>query len=152
MIQRPGGSTSSIFKVVPGSEVEANEGGGRIEVVERDRRWIHGRVLDPDTKRPTPVRLAFRSKEGRYIPPYGHRTEINDGWFQDYGADVKLMDTSFAYVDGTFQVELPPGEVYLEMTKGFEYQAVRRKLEIQPGQRELTWRFPASPTCAPKAG
>ena len=42
---------------------------------------------------PTPVRLALRSKEGRYIPPYGHRTEINDGWFQDYGADVKLMDT-----------------------------------------------------------
>ena len=79
------------------------------------------------------MRLAFRSKEGRYIPPYGHRTEINDGWFQDYGADVKLMDTSFAYVDGTFQVELPPGEVYLEMTKGFEHQAVRRKIEIQAG-------------------
>jgi len=131
-----------LARVVPGGEVEANEGGGRIEVVERDRRWIHGRVLDPDTKRPTAVRLAFRSKEGRYIPPYGHRTEINDGWFQDYGADVKLMDTSFAYVDGTFQVELPPGEVYLEMTKGFEYQAVRRKLEIQPGQRELTVEIP----------
>ena len=103
-----------------------------------DRRWVHCRVLDPESKRPTPVRLAFRSKEGRYIPPYGHRTEINDGWFQDYGADVKLMDTSFAYVDGTFQVELPPGEVYLEMTKGFEHQAVRQKIEIQPGQRELT--------------
>ena len=124
--------------VVPGSELEANEGGGRMEVIEHERRWIHCRILDSETKRPTPVRMAFRSKEGRYIPPYGHRTEINDGWFQDYGADVKLMDTPFAYVDGTLQVELPTGEVYLEMTKGFEYQAVRRKLEIQPGQRELT--------------
>jgi hypothetical protein len=47
------------------------------------------------------------------------------------------MDTSFAYVDGTFQVELPVGEVYLEMTKGFEYQAVRKKLKIEPNQREL---------------
>ena len=83
------------------------------------------------------MRLAFRSREGRYIPPYGHRTEINDGWFQDYGADVKLMDTSFAYVDGTFQVELPVGEIYLEMTKGFEFQPVRKKLDIEPGQREL---------------
>ena len=52
------------------------------------------------------------------------------------------MDTSFAYVDGTFMVDLPPGEVYLEMTKGFEYQAVRQKLEIKPGQRELTLEIP----------
>ena len=131
-----------LSKVVPGSELPATEGGGSIEIVEQGRRWVHFRVIDPDTKRPTPVRLAMRSKEGRYIPPYGHRAEINDEWFQDYGADVKLMDTSFAYVDGTFQVELPPGEVYLEMTKGFEYQAVRQKIEIQPGQREVTLEIP----------
>jgi len=131
-----------LARVVPGSELEAAEGGGRIEIVEHGRRWLHCRVLDSESMRPTPVRLAFRSKEGRYIPPYGHRTEINDGWFQDYGADVKMMDTSFAYVDGTFQIELPPGEVYVEMTKGFEHQAVRRKIEIQPGQRELTLEIP----------
>src|SRR4029077_15127326 len=44
---------------------------------------------------------------------------------------------SFAYVDGAFQVELPVGDVYLEMTKGFEYEAVRKKLEIKPDQQEL---------------
>jgi len=30
---------------------------------------------------------------------------------QDYGADLMMMDTPFAYVDGTFQVELPVGEL-----------------------------------------
>ena len=104
--------------------------------------WLHGRVVDAATQRTTPVRLAFRSKEGRYIPPYGHRTEVNDAWFQDYGADVKVMDTPFAYVDGTFQVELPAGEVYVELTKGFEYQAVRQKITIQPQQRELMLEIP----------
>ncbi len=111
--------------------------GTSIDVLEREKVWLHGQVLDATTRRPTPVRLAFRSKEGRYIPPYGHRTEVNAGWFQDYGADVKLADSSFAIVDGTFQVELPVGEVYLEMSKGFEYQAVRKKLNIAPGQRDL---------------
>lgn len=134
--------TFDLSQVVPGSELAATEGGGSIEIVDHGRQWVHFRVVDSESKRPTPVRLAFRSKEGRYIPPYGHRTEINDGWFQDYGADVKLMDSSFAYVDGTFQVELPPGEFYLEMTKGFEHQAVRRKLEIQAGQREMTVEIP----------
>jgi hypothetical protein len=109
----------------------------RIEILESQKVWLHGQVIDRATGRPTPVRLAFRSTGGRYIPPYGHRAEINDSWFQDYGADVKVMDSSFAYVDGTFQVELPVGEVYLEMTKGFEYEAVRRRLEIRADQREL---------------
>ena len=99
-------------------------------------------MLDGVTRRPTPVRLAFRSKEGRYIPPHGHRTEINSGWFQDYGADLKLRDSSFAYVDGTFQVDLPVGEVYVEMSKGFEYEPLRKRLTIDPGQRELELEIP----------
>ena len=111
--------------------------GPRLEILDPERVWLHGQVVDSASQRPTPIRLAFRSPQGRYIPPYGHRTDINDGWFQDYGADVKLMDASFAYLDGTFQVELPVGDVYLEMTKGFEYAPVRRRLQIQPGQREL---------------
>ena len=102
---------------------------------------MHGRMVDDSTGRPTPVRMAFRSNDGRYMPPYGHRTEINSAWFQDYGADVRLGDVSFAYVDGTFQVELPVGEVYVEMSKGFEYEVVRKRLEIAPGQRELELRM-----------
>ncbi len=124
-------------KVVAGSELAGTPAGPRIEILERQKVLLHGQVLDAATHRPTPVRLAFRSKEGRYIPPYGHRTEVNDGFFQDYGADVKLMDTPFAYVDGTFQVELPVGDVYVEITKGFEYEAVRRRVKIEPGQREI---------------
>ncbi len=124
-------------QVMAGKELEARPAGAWIEILQSEKVWLHGQVIDRTTGRPTPVRLAFRSKEGRYIPPYGHRTEINEGWFQDYGADLKLMDTSFAYVDGSFQVELPVGEVYLEMTKGFEYEAVRKRLSIEPGQREL---------------
>ena len=131
-----------LSQVVPEREMPAAEGGGSIQIIDPGRQWMHCRVLDAESKQPTPVRLAFRSKNGRYIPPYGHRTEINDQWFQDYGADVKLMDTSFAYVDGTFQIELPPGEAYVEMTKGFEHQAVRQKVEIHPGQRELTLEIP----------
>jgi hypothetical protein len=124
-------------QVVAGKELEARPPGPKVEVIETEKVWLHGQAVESATGRPTPVRLAFRSKDGRYIPPYGHRTEINDSWFQDYGADLKLMDSSFAYVDGTFQVELPVGDVYLEMTKGFEYEPVRKKLDIQSKQTKL---------------
>jgi hypothetical protein len=124
-------------QAVLGKELEARPAGPRVEILERDKVWLHGQVADSASGQPTPVRLAFRSKQGRYIPPYGHRQEINTGTFQDYGADLKLKDTSFAYVDGTFQVELPVGDVYVELAKGFEYQSSRQKLHIDPRQREL---------------
>lgn len=112
-------------------------GQARIEVLEREKTWIRGRVIDESTGRPTAARLSFRSRDGRYIPPYGHRAEVNANWFQDYGADVQIQSTPYAYVDGSFQIELPAGDVYVEVAKGFEYEPVRKKLTIQPGQREL---------------
>jgi len=131
-----------LTRATPGQEIEARQGSSRIEVLEHEKTWVHGRIVDESTGKPSPVRLAFRSKHGRYIPPYGHRTEINGGWFQDYGADLLLGDSSFAYVDGTFQAELPVGELYVELSKGFEYKAVRERLTIAPGQRELEIRIP----------
>jgi hypothetical protein len=128
-------------KAVAGQELAALPIGPRIQLLEPHKTWLRARVVDAATGRPTPVRLAFHSQHGRYIPPYGHRAEINAGWFQDYGADVKLRDSSFAYVDGTFQVELPVGEVYVEIAKGFEYEPIRKKLAIEPGQRELELRI-----------
>jgi hypothetical protein len=123
-------------RLEPGRVLEARSGGAHVEVVERERVFLHGRVLDAATRRETPARLAFRS-QGRYIPPYGHRSEVATGWFQDYGADVAVGDAQFAYVDGTFQVELPVGEVYVEVSKGFEYAPVRQRLAIEPTRREL---------------
>jgi hypothetical protein len=127
----------ALAQVQAGKEMPGTPAGSRIEVLETEKTWIHGKVTDAATGRPTPVRLAFYSRDGRYIPPYGHRTEVDAGTFKDWGADLKLGDSSYAYVDGTFQIELPVGDVYVEITKGFEYAPIRQKLSIQAGQREL---------------
>ena len=126
-----------LSRMAAGGSAEAELQGARVQVLEREKVWLHGQVVDSATGRPTPVRLAFRSKEGHYLPPYGHREDVNNGWFQDYGADLKLASGSFAYVDGTFQVELPVGEVEVEISKGFEYESVRRTMQVEPSQREL---------------
>ncbi len=116
---------------------EAAGGTVRVEIVDPQRAWVHVTVEDGATGRPVPSRVHFRDRHGRYLPPYGHRHEVNDNWFEDYGADLKLHGTSYAYVDGTFQVELPVGEVYVELFKGFEHRPLRRQLRIAPGQRSL---------------
>ena len=134
---------SVLGRDVPLGDVLANntasspDGQVRVELLTPRRAWLTCKVVDAATGRPTPARVHFRAPDGRYFPPYGHRHEVNDNWFEDYGADVKLGDTPYAYVDGTFRAELPIGEVFVEASKGFEYEPLRAKLHVEPGQSEL---------------
>jgi hypothetical protein len=109
----------------------------RVELLPPARTWVKGIVIDGSTDRPTPARVHIHAADGRYLPPYGHRREVNDRWFEDYGADLLLGSTPYAYVDGEFDITLPGGDVFVEVVKGFEYSPVRQRVHLLPGQREL---------------
>ena len=113
----------------------------RVEILSPRKTWVHATIQDATTGKPTAARIHFRSRDGVYLPPYGHRHQVNDNWFEDYGGDLLLGTTQYAYVDGQFQIELPVGETYVEICKGFEYRPVRARLDIQPHQRELHLRL-----------
>jgi hypothetical protein len=115
----------------------ARTGPGRLEVLGRDRQWMRVLVRDSSTGLPSPVRIHFCGPRGQYIAPYGHHAQVNPGWFMDYGADVTVAGRNYAYVDGEFTTDMPIGEVYVEICKGFEYAPVRRKVTIRPGQEVL---------------
>ena len=131
------GSDIEVGPLLESGEAVSNDGKVKARVLTSQRTWVHGRIIDSSTGKPTAARIHFRSPDGRYFPPYGHTHEVNDNWFEDYGADLLLGDTQYAYVDGTFQGELPVGDVYIEVSKGFEFEPIRQKLNIKPGQREL---------------
>jgi hypothetical protein len=131
------GRDVSLGDVLDGGTASSPDGQVRVELLTPRRAWLSCKIVDASTGQPTPARVHFRAPDGRYFPPYGHRHEVNDNWFEDYGADVKLGDTPYAYVDGAFRAELPVGEVYVEASKGFEYEPLRAKLRVEPGQTEL---------------
>ena len=111
--------------------------GGVLEVLGRHRQWMQISVTDASTGRPTPVRIHFSGPRGEYLAPYGHHSQINANWFEDYGADVVVGGRNYAYVPGTFTTDMPVGDVYVEICKGFEYEPIRRKITILPGQNHL---------------
>ncbi|MCY3762367.1 MAG: hypothetical protein OXH50_14035, partial [Gemmatimonadetes bacterium] len=116
-----------------------DQGRVRVELVSpRGNQWVHVQVVDGESGRPVGTRVHFRSPQGAYIAPHGHQADINTAWFEDVGGDCKVRGTPYAYIDGTCQIDLPVGEVYVEAVRGFEYRPLRRKLEIKPGQRHLT--------------
>ena len=102
------------------------------------RQWVHVRVNDAAAGRPVGCRIHFRSPHGAYFAPHGHQADVNTAWFEDMGGDCKVHGTPYAYIDGTCQVELPVGPVYVEVARGFEYVPLRKLVEVKPGQRNLT--------------
>jgi hypothetical protein len=115
----------------------ASDGGATLRVLGRERQWMQVRVVDGSTGRPTPVRIHFSGSRGEYIAPYGHHEQVTANWFEDYGADLSWSGRSYAYVPGEFTTDMPVGDVYVELCKGFEYAPVRRKVAIQRGQKTL---------------
>ncbi|MCE9614082.1 MAG: CehA/McbA family metallohydrolase [Lentisphaerae bacterium] len=115
-----------------------------IELVEHGKNWVHVTVVDDASGKPVPCRVHFRSPAGVPYQPHGHHNHVNsnhDTWHVDIGGDVRLGQITYAYIDGTCQGWLPRGEVLVDVARGFEYEPLRARVTIVPGQRALTLRL-----------
>lgn len=116
----------------------------RLEIVDRGRNWVHVTVLDDESGRPVPCRVHFRSPEGIPYQPHGHHDHLNsnlDTWHMDIGGDLRLGQITYAYIDGRCQGWLPRGDVIVDVARGFEYEPLRTRVRIEPGQTDLTLRL-----------
>ena len=59
---------------------------GRISIRAATGRRRPGRPSGSRRRRAHPARVRFVAADGRYLPPLGHREEINPGLFEDTGA------------------------------------------------------------------
>ncbi len=133
------GSSVALDSVRPDGHAWASPDGSiRIEALRAPDVVTRVRVVDGVTGQPTPARVHMRAADGRYIPPRGHRRDVNDAWFQDFAADLKMGGTPYAYVDGTFDVVLPVGEVDIEVVKGFEFRPERQRIAVDGTVTEHT--------------
>jgi len=88
--------------------------------------------------------VHFRSIEGVPYQPHGHHNQVNSNqgtWHIDVGGDVRLGQITYAYIDGTCQGWLPRGDVIVDVARGYEYEPLRTRVNIKPGQQELTLRL-----------
>ena len=148
---------SATLTLSRGEEVVGNARWGEIEaegkvetpratfqLLDRGKNWVRVRVLDDETGRPVPCRVHFRSPEGVPYQPYGHHNHLDrDPERMEVGrdGDLHLGQVPYAYIDGRCQGWLPRGEVIVDVARGFEYEPLRQKITIEPGQRELTLRL-----------
>ena len=88
------------------------------------------RILDAATGRPTPVRISLQDSKGTRIPAPKQAVAVRWGQMDGFEGDALQPDGAF-YVDGSFDVRLPPGVYTLTIGKGFEY--VRQVVNVEIG-------------------
>ena len=125
--------------VIPVSQVEADLTGfpKPVRSVPPATQRVNLKAVD-NSGRPVAVKLHIHGEAGEYLAPVDRHRIINGAWFEDYSVDF-LHDGlhSATYIPGETWVDLPLGNVYVEVSKGFEIRPVRTVIEVTPETTEI---------------
>ena len=84
------------------------------------------------------VRIHFHGADGEYLPPRGNHRKVNPYWFEDNYGEFVNQHNQYAYIHGECEIDLPLGEVFVEVTKGYEVKPLRTVLTVTPETATIT--------------
>jgi hypothetical protein len=131
------------------SELEAGTATGRLAAVPPATQRVRIRVREKASGKPVPVKLHIHGESGEYLAPVHLHRQPNSGWFEDYAPEFQNQGRHYCvYIPGETMVDLPLGNVYLEVSKGFEIRPVRKTMRVERSteaidvtiERVLPWR------------
>ncbi len=101
-------------------------------------RPVNIRVVEKGSDQPVAVRLHLHGEHGEYLPPRGNHRKVNPNWFEDNYGEFVNGHNQYAYINGECVVDLPLGDIYVEVTKGYEVKPLRTKLTVGPETETIT--------------
>ena len=120
-------------KVIPVSEVVAGQGGGTLAPIAPAAKRVKIRVLDKRSNKPVAVKLHVHGESDEYLAPVDRHRIPNGHWFEDYGPEFQHWARHrCTYIPGETVIEVPLGNIYLEVSKGFEIEPVRKVIKVGP--------------------
>ena len=98
---------------------------------------VHVRIHDAVTEKPTACRIRFTDSAGKYYAPLGRLADFpaHIGAFAE--GNVFDGNEAWSYVDGSFEIPLPPGAITVEIHKGFEYVPFKTTIQLAAGKLSL---------------
>lgn len=103
-------------------------GGVEKKVEIRSLRWLEPmgqvqvRVVDAETDQTVGARVYASASDGKSYVPHGSYHRLG------------RLARHFFHTEGTVTLEVPPGELVLEVMRGFEYLPVRRTVQVVAGE------------------
>ena len=111
-----------------------------VYIQDEPHQLLRVKVLDAGG-REVPVRIHFHGAHGEYLPPRGYHRKVNGNWFEDnYGEFVNSLN-QYAYIGGSCELEAPLGEVFVEITRGYEIKPIRSSFQVTRETNEIVFRL-----------
>jgi len=132
-------------KIIPIGEVE-KEAMDAIQAVAPADQTVLLRVVERRGGQPVPVKLHVHGEWGEYLAPVDRHRILNPHWFEDYSTDFyhaldwdsRQRAHTCTYISGETRLKLPVGKVYIEVSKGFEINPLRKVVDVTPQTAEIT--------------
>lgn len=102
------------------------------------RQLVRVNVVD-EQGREVAVRIHFHGEHGEYLPPRGNHRKVNGYWFEDNYGEFVNGQNQYAYIPGHCEVELPLGEVFVEISRGYEMKPIRSSFEVTAETNEISF-------------
>ncbi|MCP4515161.1 MAG: hypothetical protein GY824_08055, partial [Delftia sp.] len=102
--------------------------------------------MEHESGKSVPVKLHVHGQWGEYLAPTDRHRILNPAWFEDYsvdfvhsaGWDGSADNVHYCtYIPGETSIDLPLGQVYVEVSQGFEIRPVRRVFQVGPDTKEI---------------
>lgn len=75
-------------------------------------------------------RVHVRAADGRELAAVDRSRIVSDRWFEDRGTEVRLGSWSYAYIDGSMDLLAPDGPLFIEVSRGPEFEVLRTVREV----------------------
>lgn len=129
----PGGHT------IPVAQVEAAQAQDTLQPIAPAIQRVTLRTVVRGSASPVPVKLHVHGEAGEYLAPVDRHRIPNAAWYEDYSVDFYHQAThACTYIPGETTLDLPLGNVYVEVSKGFEIRPIRRIYQITPDTHDIT--------------
>ena len=126
-------------QVIPVKQIEGAASRAPLAWIPPARRRVTIKAVEKGSGKPVAVKLHVHGEWGEYLAPVDRHRILNPAWFEDYSVDFSHVGVhSCTYIPGETTLDLPLGNVYVEISKGFEIRPVRMVVEVTPATEEIT--------------
>jgi hypothetical protein len=130
---------------IPVAALEEHNSGPMVSIAPATRR-VQIRTMDGASRKPVQVKLHVHGESSEYLAPVDRHRQANNAWFEDYAPEFRPsvryegqpgkwvygLSHRCTYIDGETSIDLPLGNIYVEISKGFEIKPVRKVFQVGP--------------------
>jgi len=124
--------------IVPVINIEKDQHPNTIHPVKPAVHNVKLKVIESKSRKIVPVKLHIHGDQGEYLAPIDRNRIINPRWFEDFSVDFSHLNShSCTYIPGETIINLPIGDVFLEISKGFEIWPIRKRITVALDTSEI---------------